>query len=499
MSDRRWTLAAVALALLWAVGPALPALASGGLLGHGLTDLYPSVWGLWAFAEAQPSLPGDTTLLGFPDGMGWYFPSPIKGWLAGPLLTVLGLPATFNLLTIMARFATVLCAFFAARAWGLGGAGALTAAGVFGCAPFFHGFAVEGIIEGTDGWTLALWAWAAGKRRTVLAAGALGLAVISSWYLGLSVCLLAVLAAVRDRRAPLALGGLLLAAPFILQFMGAFPANAPLDETVRVAMGAWPTIPQPGALPGLQPFAMNAYVGWIALGLALYSRSPALALALIPAALSTGWGPWYDLPILEMIRFPYRWHAATLALVALAAGAGADRWPRAGGIAGLLIAVEGLLLSPVEPIIPSANADQPAILSQVQGPILDIPGPVAMPPGVENPSRRRAAYWLYGQTSHGQPSPWVSDFNAVGVAPTEASLTSPFLPWDRVLRPQPPPPPLAPGTVDALREAGVRHALLHRSELGSDRLSALRDQLVDQGATLTAEDGERWLMTVPAR
>ena len=84
------------LAVFWAIGPAVPALLEGQLIGHGHTDLYPSVWGLWAFANAQPGLPNQTPLLGFPDGMGYYYSSPLKGWVAAGLLSALDLPTTWN-------------------------------------------------------------------------------------------------------------------------------------------------------------------------------------------------------------------------------------------------------------------------------------------------------------------------------------------------------------------------------------------------------------------
>lgn len=498
MSDRRWLLAALALALAWGVGPALPALLRGELLGHPHTDLYPSVWGLWAFAQAQPALPDHTALLGFPDGMGFYYSSPIKGWLATPLLPLLGLPATFDLLVVASRVATVLVAFLAGRAWGLGGAGALAAAAVYGCAPFFHGYAVEGIVEGTDGWTLALWAWAAGRGRHGLAAVALALTVLSSWYLGMAGCLLAVLATLRDRKAPLALLGLLLAAPALLRFAGAFPEAAPLDDAVRRMMGAHPGVPTPGLTEGLQPFAINTYVGWLVAGLAVWSRHPAALLAAIPAVLSLGAGPWYELPVLELVRFPYRWHAATLALLALAVGHGVERPPRLGGLAGPLIALEGLLLSPVEPIIPGADAAVPPLVAAIDRPVLDVPGPVAMPPGQPNPSRRRARYVLYWQHAHGQPSPWVPDFNSVGVEVPADRVTAPLEAWDRIVS-KAAPAALAPGAVAALADAGIGAVVLHRAELGDARLAALRDQLVAQGATLITDDGDRWLLHLPPR
>ena len=499
MTDRRWTLAAVVLALLWGVGPAMPPLLRGELLGHGLTDLYPSVWGLWHFVELGPGLPDHTDMLSFPGGMGFYYSSPLKGWLATLLLPIVGLTGSFNLLTLAARVGTVMAAFAAGRAWGLGGAGALAGAAIYGCAPFFHGFAVEGIVEGTDGWTLALWAWAIGARRHGLAAMGLALTVLSSWYLGMAACLLVLLATLRDRAALLSFAGLLLAAPAVLRFAGAFPETAPLDDAVRLAMGAAPGAWRPGILPGLNPFAMTAFVGAGAIGLAVWSRSPVALLAMIPAALSTGWGPWYELPVLEMVRFPYRWHAATLALVALAAGRGVDRLPRRSGLAAPLLVLEGLLLSPIEPIIPGASAAHPAILSRVEGPVLDVPGPLALPPGQPNPSRRRARYLLHDQAAHGQPIAWRPDFNSVGVPGDAAGPTDPFVAWDRLVTPSDPPPPLAAGAVDALATAGIRTIVLHKSELGSPRLRALHVQLVAQGARPLEDDGERWLLSVPPR
>lgn len=499
MSDRRWTLAALTLALLWGVGPALPPLLRGELIGHGLTDLYPSVWGLWHFVELGPGLPAHTHLLAAPDGMGFYYSSPIKGWLATAALPLLGLTGTFNLLTLAARVGTVLAAFAAGRAWGLGGAGALAAAAIYGCAPFFHGYAVEGIIEGTDGWTLALWAWAIGARRYGWATIALALTVLSSWYLGMAGCLLVLLAALRDRRALLSLAGVLLAVPALLRFIGAFPETAPLEDAVRLAMGASPGTWTPGVLPGLNPFAMTAFIGVGAVGLAAWARSPVALLALIPALLSTGWGPWYELPVLEMVRFPYRWHAATLAILALSAGRGVDRLPHLAGLAAPLLVLEGLLLSPVEPILPGAAAGHPQILSGVEGPVLDVPGPIALPPGEHNPSRRRARYLLYDQAEHGQPIAWRPDFNSVGVSDAGAGAAEPFVAWDRLVTPQDPPPPLDPGALSGLESAGITTIVLHKSELGTPRLRALHDHLVAQGAQPLADDGERWLLRVPAR
>ena len=51
------TATAWALALSWGVLPALPALLRGDLIGHGLTDLYMQVWGMWWLGTHAPSVP----------------------------------------------------------------------------------------------------------------------------------------------------------------------------------------------------------------------------------------------------------------------------------------------------------------------------------------------------------------------------------------------------------------------------------------------------------
>lgn len=494
---RGWLLAA-ALAALWGIGPALPALLRGELLGQPYTDLYPAVWGLWEQGRQQPALPVRTDLLGYPEGIGYYYASPIKGVLAGLLLPLLGLPATWNLLTVLARIATPLCAYGAGRAWGLRASGALTVACAWGCAPIFHGYAVEGIVEGTDAWTLALWAWAAGHRRHGRSAVALAAAIVSSWYLGAAACLLALLAGLRDRRALLGLaGGLLLAAPFVSLFLGAFPSAAPLPDDIRQMMGAPLRIPAPGLREGLNPFALTAYLGWL-LGLgSLYAawrgEHRLVGLALLPAVLSLGVGPWYDLPVLEMLRFPYRWHVATLALLALAVGRLADR--RGWWWLGPLVVAEGLLLSPVEPVLPGSPADIPEIYAAVDAPLLEVPGPVVRPPGEINRSRPRARYLLYYQAAHGQPSPWRPDFNGLGQVEGSPHLDA-FRSFDRLENPDEP-SALRASDAAALRASGVELVMIQHKELGSVRARALRAQLEDLGGALVAEDAERWLLRLP--
>ena len=486
---------AIALALIWGVGPALPALWAGEIIGQPFTDLYPSLWGLDWFAQHQPGLPIHADEIGWPTGQGFYFSSPIHGWLACPLLPVLGLAHTYNLLILLSRVASVLLTFGWLRAEGLGRRGALAGAALFGCAPFFHGYAVEGIMEGTNAWTLPLWGWLAARRRVMPASLAFLGVVISSWYLGLAGLLVAGVRLV-DRRAAAvsALLGLALAIPFWLLFTGAFPAGGPLEPTVRAAMGTQVTLPRPGVLAGLNPFAKTSYLGWTATALfALGARKrPLLASGCVAAwVLSLGVGPWYHLPGLELVRFPYRLVAASLFLGALIIGPVVDR-SRAGYGLAILLALEGWLLAPVEPILPAAPAEIPAAYRQVDPTVLlEVPGPLAFPPGVVNHSRPRARYLLYFQRSHGAASPWSLDFN--GLAPQLGP--SPLDAW-RALD------PLWPGATEqmpdptALIQIGILQVMVHPDLLRRATAEALRAHLLRRGARLVHDDGSYWLFSL---
>jgi len=472
----------VALALVWGIGPAVGPLLQGELIGHGLTDLYPSVWGLWVFAEAQPGLPNHTDWIG--GGMGYYYSSPIKGWLAWPMMSVFGLPATWNLLVLGARVATVACSYAAARAWGLGQKGALAAAAVYACSPFFHGYAVEGIAEGTDGWTLALWIWAIGAKRFRLAAIPFALTILSSWYLGMVACLLAALACLWDRRILWSGLGLILMLPAVAQFATAFPGAAPLAPDIRATMGASITIPTPGWHEGLNPFAKNTYVGILILWAALYSRTRWVLAAAIPALFSLGIGPIYELPVAELVRFPYRWHAATLVLLAPAVAITADRL-RWGYFLGPLIALEGLLLAPTEPLLPGATAELPAYTQHIKRGVLEVPGPVAMAPGTVNRSRARAQYILYHQTAHKMSTPWIPDFNSVGIDAPQLSETLQAI--QRL-------DPLVSGPAEVVELdittplPGVGQVVIQKRHLGVKRSTQLAKALRDAGWSRTFDD-----------
>ncbi|MBN1337425.1 MAG: hypothetical protein JXB39_15830 [Deltaproteobacteria bacterium] len=502
-AHRGW-LAAAALALLWGIGPAIPALFEGGLLGHPWTDLYPSAWGLHWFVSHQPGLPLHAPEIGWPEGMGFYYSSPIHGWLAWPLVAAgVDLAWVYDLLVLAARVAGVLTAFGWLKAEGLEDRGALAGTALYACAAIFHGYAVEGIVEGVDAWTLPLWGLCVARRRPVASIFAFAGVIASSWYLGAAALLVAAVRARETRHVAIsAAGGTLLALPLFLAFQGAFPDAAPLDPAVRAAMGTPVRIPTPGVLPGVNPFALTSYVGWLGCGLLLLGarRRPWLAAgAGFAWVLSLGVGPWYDLPGLSMIRFPYRLVAATLFLAAPVVGVAVDavsRRSRWAGLAAPLIALEAWLLSPVDPLIPASSADVPAIYAEVEPTVLlEVPGPVALPPGVRNPSRPRARYLLWYATLHGAASPWRPDFNAM--APTEeptwlASWRN-VDPVGRQAGGNAPPTPDIAGT----RAAQVRQIMVHEDEVGAARAKSIYGALFASGARLVASEGDLNLYLLP--
>ena len=212
------------------------------------------------------------------------------------------------------------------------------------------------------------------------------------------------LAAMMPRRAwRSAAAGLVLASPAIYAFINAFPARELLDPEIRQMMGTQIGTWSPGLSDGLNPFAKTSWIGFAAGALAISQarKHPRYLLAAgLFWLLSCGFAVTSDIPLLNSLRFPYRLHAATLVLLALLAGKAADQMGR-GPLIAAVIVTEGLLLSPIEPILPHAPTSQPAVYSNIEGEsLLDIPGPIAMAPGLRNPSRPRARYFLYGPVSY---------------------------------------------------------------------------------------------------
>ena len=478
-----WPLA-LAFALGWAILPLMPALASGNIPGQPYTDLYPSIWGLDVFCGGLPGFTTHTARLGAPEGIGFYYSSPLHGVAGWPVWAIFGPVAAYVTTLVFARAATVLCAFGLLRALNLSPIAALGGSLCFGASPFFHGYAVEGIVEGTDGWALALWAWMVVRNHRAGAIAGFALTILSSWYLGMVACLLALVLALRYPAARWSLVGLVLTAPALWAFSQAFGGNMPLDPAIRVAMSAPLDLPRPGLSPGLNPFAITTFIGVAAAALALPSakRQPVWAAgAVLCAVLSTGRGPWWDLPILELVRFPYRWHAGTLLCLAPLVAETAERMGRP--LLAVLPFIEGLLLSPIEPIVPSAPRELPTIYQKITATrLLEVPGPVAMAPGTPNASRARARWLLYAQVAHGAASPWTLDFNGIS-RDRDAPWLGTFASWDPLVRAARQPPDVA-----AARAAGVQEVLVHGDEL-EQNARAFETALTGAGAVEIAREG----------
>jgi hypothetical protein len=201
--------------------------------------------------------------------------------------------------------------------------------------------------------------------------------------------------------------------------------------------------------------------------------------------------------VLRSVRFPYRWHAGTLAALAWLAGTTVDRLasarPRLGRALAGLPWLEGFLLSPIAPLLPSAPAAPPPAYAEVaRGEVLlAVPGPLAMPPGEINRSRPRARYLLWGLTRTGAQSPWAPDFNGVA-AGHEAPWLDAWRSWDPLTRRTPAAPDLA-----ATRAAGVDVVAVHAGELGSARARELVTLLRAAGARPRAEAEGVTLLDLP--
>ena len=162
------------LSICWAIIPAIPALYSNSIIGSPYTDLYPSIWSLYAPLMDQAS-PFYTKMLSYPQGMPLYSSGLLKSLIILPLSLFLDPHGSYNILLLVSRFLGPFLAFFAARAWGYRESAALGFAAFFGAAPYFHGYAAEGIVEGVDAWPLALWLWAVAHKKWPLMALSLAL------------------------------------------------------------------------------------------------------------------------------------------------------------------------------------------------------------------------------------------------------------------------------------------------------------------------------------
>lgn len=489
-----------------AVGPALVA---GEAPGHGLTDLWPAIWAFDEAARAFPGVVTHTERLAAPAGMAVWLAAPLKAWLFAPFTLAFGAIPSFSLALGAARAATVGLAAWAARGAGRGPAGQWAFAIAAGAAPFWWGPAWEGIVEGVDGWALFLYLGAEARRRRGLAAAALGLCALSSWYLGAIAVFWLLVAAVADRRALRAAPGLLLAAPALLAFLHAFPGVGADVPGLHAAMGSlhppeppfWaraaPAVfgrsPWPGPLPCL-----------LAVAAALRSRRATLLLgaAVLAAVLSTGRGPWWAFPVLDWMRFPDRFLGAALVGVAAAAARAVDALaathPGRARLLLVLLLADALLLAPQPPALPAGGRPDTTLLSGLPpgAILLDLPGPLSLPPGAPNGSRARARAVLGAQLGTTLRSPFAPDFNGLAAAdglPGAPFGADPLLPGA--------PAAIPPDLIAEGRQRGIHAVRVRGAELGRRRAADLEQALSSNGFREIARDGPTslWAWPEPSR
>jgi len=101
---------------------------------------------------------------------------------------------------------------------------------------------------------------------------------------------------------------------------------------------------------------------------------------------------------------------------------------------------------------------------------------------------------MYEQTRHGQPSPWVPDFNSVGVRTTAtAGHLAKIGKLDTLVSPR----SMPDVPVEAITALGVDHVQVHRVGLGEDRVRRVVRALSRQGWTVVTADSSRTLLRSP--
>ncbi len=530
----------------------------GVLLGSPDLDVWNHAWGPWWWWSSLSggALPWRTELLRAPEGGVLWFIDPVLAAGSAPLVPILGVAGAWNAALLLSLALTSWSGAALARALGeesrpVGALGQSVAAAALTCSGATLAALHNGVSEALHLWAAAL-ALAASERmirtaelRRAAEAGALaGLAAFTSPYLGLGVglalgvrALLALGEAGRRGRARLlrVLGvwalvagalGALGAAPLALQ-LGAADAIVrrpdAMDATLALHNATDPRdllLPLRGAPRGEEGFAGGAYLGLVALGLAiLHPRRGWLVSALLCAICGLGpwlsWGgawvdlagervplPWRALQLLLPfgLTHPGRLLAVSATLLAGLAGAGAERLSARRGAALLVpaVALDGLLLSGVPWPLPTADARIPAIYATLEGEtggvVLDLPTDVG--------ATMATSRYLYWQSAHGRPIPYAPDARAS----TASLIDDPFFralaatarrradeqqatgldgPEDMDLRPE------------RLRDRGVRWIVLHPSldEDAAGRARAILERTLGPGTRV--EEALRWELTPP--
>ena len=389
------------------------ALWTGQIAGSPYTDLYSSVWSLWATESWWGTW--NNQWFNYPSGQPWSPSTLFWGTVLIPLKQVFSISTLYNISLLSNRLLSCLAFYLAGRQWNQSHQCGLLWMIAISMTPMIHGFAVEGILEGTQLWPLGLWLWSIKKHwKASVFFGALVL--ISNWYWALCWGIIGLIIGWKHRRIWLIqAGSVLVCLPWILHFLSFQKNGVSLDPSVYRAMGFQMGIPTPNLLSPPNPFAISNYLGWIFLGWAGWNYRKQWSRQsqwLIGLGLLISWGfPWMqNIPIVDSLRFPYRIHLLTLIGLCWVCRSLSLRYMRP---LLYLMLLENLCLSGIDWKIPSSSSKVPDYTTQVDGPVLELPGPLSRKPGEFDPSRPRMKYLQYYQTQHQQPSPWSLHFNGL--------------------------------------------------------------------------------------
>jgi hypothetical protein len=539
----------VALLVLW------PLPLGGGILGHPLSDMpdhYQGIW--WWGAEINAlRLPLVTTTTHLPAGQELWFVDPVGAAIA-VILRPLGFPWAYNL-TLFAELmlAGVMLYRLAWRRFEQRGAALL--AGTIGIsAPFLLGLVHSGLTEYLGLFFPivllgdALRALEGERRARLFLAIAVALCAAQALYYGafaalLLLCLL--LGARPGQRAlrllPALALGLLLAAPLAWHVLSGVLGDGGAVGAASAPGWQQPTLPatdlslffRPGDhyfpdTPALgNPGILHVhYLGWVALGLAvwgflshpalrphrwgvllfsIFAMGPALAwwgrpVMLGDAPLSLPLAVLYRLPFSpwELVHHPYRLTAFLVPLLAVGAAAAVSRLPRWVAYVALpLVLVENLLVSAAVWPLPVTPSEPPAVYAELPGP----GGVFDWPPDATTQNRR---YQLW-QVQHERPIPY-----GVNVFLREPLMRDPLVaelltalddPRQRVRNRDVPypvdfPEPAAHGW-SSLGEIGLRFLVLHPEAMGPRELTATRAVLASWLGEPVYEDAEAEAWAIP--
>ena len=409
------------------------AFSTGDIAGSPYTDLYPSVWSLWATESWWGTW--KNVWFNYPTGQTWSPNTLIWGTLVIPLKPYVSIGILYNFSLLANRLLTCLSFYMAGCSWNKKHGTGLLWMIVLGMNPMLHGFAVEGIIEGTQLWPIGFWFWA--YRNNLRSWNILFgcLTIVSNWYW--SVVWMLTLWILRPSDLKYwrwMLTSILFCSPWILHFYFIQDDSLSLSPEMYRAMGFQFDIPNPNYMTPSNPFAQSNYIGWVLSFATLYvlrhskdmivkrpSSFDGMVFLTYGAILCVGFSWMQYVPVIGSMRFPYRMYILVLMGIAILLS---DLHSRHQSSLAYLVLIEFILLSPIDVVIPTSPAEYPEYVSTIDGPILELPGLLTRAPGEIDPSRPRMKRIMYYQTHHSQPSAWALSFNGLNTVSDCFSGTS---------------------------------------------------------------------------